>query len=346
MPTLPVSIATLLPWTWIGGSSSHNQQLPLTYPESRMSSATWTDGSGNLWMFGGETVYANDINDLWEYNPSNNAWTLESSLPSQNQPGIYGTQNIPSPNNLPGARNDSVSWTDPAGNLWLFGGYGYASSTTHGELNDLWKFNLGTRQWTWVGGSNQINQSGSYSPSSPQTPGARLASVSWTDSTGNLWLFGGQGYAASGSQGELNDLWKFNLGAQQWTWVKGSSSTNQLSTTASPGARHDSVAWTDSMGNLWLFGGQGYAASNTLGELNDLWKFNLGTQQWTWVNGSNLVSQLGSYGSQPGTRGMPGARSSANAWFSSGIGASGSLWLFGGQEGSGNYLNDLWQYTP
>ena len=419
MPTLPVSIATLLPWTWIGGSSSYNQQLPLTYPESRMSSATWTDGSGNLWMFGGETVYANDINDLWEYNPSNNAWTLESSLPSQNQPGIYGTQNIPSPNNLPGARNDSVSWTDPAGNLWLFGGYGYASSTTHGELNDLWKFNLGTRQWTWVGGSNQINQSGSYSPSSPQTPGARLASVSWTDSTGNLWLFGGQGYAASGSQGELNDLWKFNLGAQQWTWVKGSSSPNQLSTTALPGARHDSVAWTDSMGNLWLFGGQGYAASNTLGELNDLWKFtpstqqwtlirsgnflnqagsygtpqtssltnlpgsrdssvawtdtsgnlwlfggygydstgalgelndlwkfNLGTQQWTWVNGSNLVSQLGSYGSQPGTRGMPGARSSANAWFSSGIGASGSLWLFGGQEGSGNYLNDLWQYTP
>jgi hypothetical protein len=82
------------------------------------------------------------------------------------------------------------------------------------------------------------------------------------------------------------------------------------------------------------------------GELNDLWKFNLGTQQWTWVNGSNQVNQLGSYGSQPGTPGMPGARSSANAWFSSTIGTSGSLWLFGGLEGSGNYLNDLWQYKP
>ncbi|WP_297482496.1 kelch repeat-containing protein [Ferrovum sp.] len=422
MPTLPVSIATLLPWTWIGGSSSYNQQ-PIGYPGARMSSALWTDPSGNFWMFGGETVNTSDINDLWEYNPSTHAWTLESpSSPlNQNQPGIYGTQNTPSTNNLPGARNDSVSWTDPAGNLWLFGGYGYAS-TTAGELNDLWEYVPPAKTWTWVGGSNQINQFGSYS--STETPGARLASVSWTDSTGNLWLFGGQGYAASGSQGELNDLWKYSPTNKAWSWIKGSSSPNQPSTlsgtTASPGARHDSVAWTDSMGNLWLFGGQGYVAPNTppgefndlwkftpstqqwtlirsgnflnqagsygtsqtssptnlpgsrdssvawtdtsgnlwlfggygydstgaLGELNDLWKFNPITQQWTWVNGSNLVSQLGSYGSQPGTRGMPGARSSANAWFSSGIGTSGSLWLFGGLEGAGNYLNDLWQYTP
>ncbi|WP_297474459.1 kelch repeat-containing protein [Ferrovum sp.] len=421
-PALPVSIATLLPWTWIGGSSSYNQQTANS-PEARMSSATWTDTSGNFWMFGGETVYTYDINDLWKYNPNTQIWTLESlSSPlNQNQPGLYGTQNTPSTNNLPGARNDSVSWTDPAGNLWLFGGYGYASSNSPGDLNDLWEYAPAAKTWTWVGGSTQTNQFGSYS--STEIPGARLASVSWTDQSGNLWLFGGQGYATSGSPGELNDLWKYNPTTKTWVWIRGSSSTNQLSTlsgtAASPGARHDSVAWTDSTGNLWLFGGQGYAASGslgelndlwkftpgtaqwtligsgnflnqtgsygtsqtssptnlpgsrdssvawtdtsgnlwlfggygydstgTLGELNDLWKFNLGTQQWTWVNGSNQVNQLGSYGSQPGTPGMPGARSSANAWFSSTIGTSGSLWLFGGLEGSGNYLNDLWQYKP
>jgi hypothetical protein len=93
-----------------------------------------------------------------------------------------------------------------------------------------------------------------------------------------------------------------------------------------------------------LFGGYGYASTSTAGELNDLWKFNPGARQWTWVNGGNQINQVGSYGSQPGTPGMPGARSSANAWFSTS--GSGSLWLFGGWEGNGNYLNDLWQYTP
>ena len=346
--TPALSLSALLPWTWIGGSSTPNQSSTATTPGARISSATWTDSSGNFWMFGGEISSTSDTNDLWVYNPVTHTWTQESAPSSLNLPGAYGTQGTPGTGNLPGARNDSVSWIDLSGNLWLFGGYGYASSSTLGDMNDLWEYVPTNKTWTWVGGSNQINQSGSYggNPGTTGTPGSRLASVSWTDSTGNLWLFGGKGYASSGSTGELNDLWKYAPSAKTWTWVSGSSSPNQLSMGTSPGARHDSVAWIDSTGNLWLFGGVGYGPTNTLGELNDLWKFNLGTQQWTWVNGSNQVNQLGSYGSQPGTRGMPGARSSANAWFSSGIGTSGSLWLFGGLEGAGNYLNDLWQYTP
>ncbi|WP_434783059.1 kelch repeat-containing protein [Ferrovum myxofaciens] len=422
----PISINTLLPWTWIGGSSTYNQQ-PTGYPEARMSSVTWTDPSGNFWMFGGETAGINDINDLWKYTPSTQQWTLESTSPplNQNQIGIYGTQNVPSTSNLPGARNDSLSWTDAAGNLWLFGGYGYASSTTEGDMNDLWEYIPTDKTWTWVGGSSHINQPGSYGAQTGTTgtPGARFASVAWTDTSGNLWLFGGFGYDSTGALGELNDLWKFTPGTRQWTWSSGSKLSNQPSTlsgtSTSPGARSDSVAWTDSTGNLWLFGGYGYGSTPTLGELNDLWKFNpgtgqwtpihpgnplnqsgiygtvgttnptnlpgsrdssvawtdtsgnlwlfggsgydstgtfgvlndlwkfnLGTQQWTWVNGSQLANQPGSYGTAPGTQGIPGARSSANAWFLSGTGTSGSLWLFGGLEGSGNYLNDLWQYTP
>jgi hypothetical protein len=40
-------------------------------------------------------------------------------------------------------------------------------------------------------------------------PGARLEMNSWTDASGNLWLFGGYGTAASGSQGDLSDLWMY-----------------------------------------------------------------------------------------------------------------------------------------
>ena len=33
--------------------------------------------------------------------------------------------------------------------------------------------------------------------------------MSWTDGSGNLWLFGGEGYDSSGHDGWLNDLWVF-----------------------------------------------------------------------------------------------------------------------------------------
>ena len=41
-----------------------------------------------------------------------------------NQVGIYGTKGVPDAANVPGARYDSISWTDSDGNFWLFGGYG------------------------------------------------------------------------------------------------------------------------------------------------------------------------------------------------------------------------------
>jgi N-acetylneuraminic acid mutarotase len=33
-----------------------------------------------------------------------------------------------------------VSWIDPAGNLWLFGGAGNDSMKPQSYLNDLWKY--------------------------------------------------------------------------------------------------------------------------------------------------------------------------------------------------------------
>ena len=44
------------------------------------------------------------------------------------QSGTYGTKGVAAPGNVPGAREGAVSWTDASGNLWLFGGDGYAAS--------------------------------------------------------------------------------------------------------------------------------------------------------------------------------------------------------------------------
>src|ERR1700682_6448033 len=73
--------------------------------------------------------------------------------------------------------------------------------------------------WNWMGGANVANQSGVYgthgTPSSSNIAGARQGAVSWTDSSGNLWLFGGGGYDSAGTFGFLNDLWRFD--GSNWT---------------------------------------------------------------------------------------------------------------------------------
>jgi len=51
----------------------------------------------------------------------------------------------------PGRPLGAATATDPAGNVWLFGGQGYDSAGKVGLLNDLWQYNPTTKQWTWIG---------------------------------------------------------------------------------------------------------------------------------------------------------------------------------------------------
>ena len=114
---------------------------------------------------------------------------------------------------MPGARWDAVSWFDGS-YLWLFGGLGYDSNGDASFLNDLWKFD--GSNWTWISGSNTVGQYGTYgtegSSATGNVPGARWGAVSWINSSGNLWLFGGWGYDSIGTTGTnyyLNDLWVY-----------------------------------------------------------------------------------------------------------------------------------------
>lgn len=147
---------------------------------------------------------------------------------SGGQPGVYGVLGVADFANAPGARFSPVNWTDASGNFWLFGGQGYDwTGSTAGLLNDLWKYTPskgdGVGAWTWMGGSSSIpsnqnsnvlsGQSGVYgtlgTPAANNTPGARLGAAPRIDASGNLWLFGGQGYDSTGFQGYLNDFWRY-----------------------------------------------------------------------------------------------------------------------------------------
>jgi hypothetical protein len=131
-------------------------------------------------------------------NPTaSNVWTWQGGSNLVNAQGVYGTQGVASATNVPGARNESVRWIDASGNLWLFGGAGLNSSAVASNLNDLWEYNPTAKTWTWVSGSNTFDSIGVYgtqgTPSASNIPGARFGALGWTDSSGNLWLFGGFG---------------------------------------------------------------------------------------------------------------------------------------------------------
>jgi N-acetylneuraminic acid mutarotase len=215
------------------------------------------------------------------------------------------------------------------------------------------------REWTWKSGSHLIAKAGSYGSqgvAAPgNVPGARYSSGTWVDGTGRLWLFGGS--QSNSSPSDFNDLWVYDPGTGLWTWVNGPNTINSTGSYGSkgvaatsnlPSARHQPVTWADGSGHLWLFGG--YTDSPGIyGLLNDLWSYDIATNQWTWVSGSNTPDASGIYGT-PGVASLgnaPGARLAPVSW----IDTAGHLILFGGNgfdaaSGSSNDLNDLWSYDP
>ncbi|HEX4151523.1 MAG TPA: kelch repeat-containing protein [Steroidobacteraceae bacterium] len=363
-------------WTWMGGASTNGAVgmygtvgTPSTgnIPGARYESATFTDLSGKFWLFGGYgldgTGAGGDLNDLWNYNPATGAWTWVNGLSTAGAVGVY--QGTPASTHIPGARGQPSSWTDPSGKFWLFGGFGYDSAGNRGPLNDLWMFDPLAGIWTWMSGSQTYLASGTYGTegvAAPgNVPGARTGAVSWTDSAGSLWLFGGQGHAPlSPAPPSFNDLWKFDRTTGLWTWESGLSTDSSAGVYGTqgvaaagnmPGARSSASAWVDSLGNLWLFGGSGYDSAHTFGYLNDLWKFNPNDGTWTWEGGSDTVNGSSSYGAVgiPAPANVPGARDIATAW----VDSSGNFWLFGGvgldssnNSASPGNLADLWEYSP
>ena len=210
----------------------------------------------------------------------------------------------------------------------------------------------GSKEWTWMSGANALDQAGTYGSKGvaapDNVPGARQSAVGGFDPSGNFWLFGGVGNA-----GDVNDLWKYSPATGEWTWVSGSNGAYQPGRYGTkgkaargnvPGARASAANWIDGSGNFWLFGG----LRNGTGDFNDLWKYSPATGEWTWMSGSNVPNEEGTYGTK-GTaapENVPGARRLAV----SATDASGNFWLFGGagEDSTGAYgdFNDLWKYSP
>ncbi|HVI09473.1 MAG TPA: hypothetical protein VND65_14385, partial [Candidatus Binatia bacterium] len=374
----------------------------VTVPGARWGASNWTDGAvGDLWMFGGQGFDATSVtegllNDLWKFTPGaydattgqfTGTWTWVAGFNAANQAGIYGatpgtaTASCATGTTtgclIPGGRWAAATFTDKTGKVWFFGGQGYDSTGALGLLNDLWMWDPLIARWTWVAGTPTANQNGSYGTQGTAAtactgsnapcngPGGRQAAVLWTDSSNNVWLFGGFGLDSAGTaNGVLNDLWKYSGG--QWTWVSGGGASGlanqngvygtQTTPAAAnvPGSRWGAVGWNDASNNLWFFGGWGYdsVATHGTGFLNDVWEYQNSSKQWIWWKGSSAINQNGTYSKGygiPFVGWIAGARRGAALWQPDSLDY---VWVFGGQgydstNGTApGYLSDLWTYLP
>ncbi len=132
----------------------------------------------------------------------------------------------------------------------------------------------------------------------------------------------------------------------QWTWIHGDQS-NAIAVYGTmgiaapgnkPGETYATPRWNDAQGNIWIFSGAGPAILN-----NNIWKYNTGTNTWTWIRGNGNSNGTINYGVQgvPSTLNDPGGcQLQGTTWTD----LNGDLWLLGGAVSTGG--NDcLWRYT-
>jgi len=344
-------------WAWMNGNNTNYVAVfgtkgipgPNNTPPGLYEACEWTDLQGNFWLFGGLGVNNNERNDLWKFNPVTNQWTWMNGNGNNTASyyGVYGSRGVPSVNNYPGARAWGViTWTDNAGDLWLFGGSGYGANGFKGRLNDFWRYHIATNEWTWMSGSQSILSSGVFGlkgvPDINNAPYCRdETSCSWvTDDY--LWLFGGFSQDSTCTiNGLRNDLWRYKVSTNEWTWMNGSDSIDVIphygilgmpDSSNNPGGRMVYSRWKDNCGNLWLFGGNYY-----YGNANDVWKYNINSNLWSWESGTNIPNDIG-YSNGPcnsSVNNRPSARAENRACWSD---KCGNLWTFG-------YPNDLWHFN-
>jgi len=153
----------------------------------------------------------------------------------------------------------------------------------------------------------------------------------------SIFLFGGIGYADI--LGNLNDLWRYDLLGNQWFFINGNQTSNVETVYSTlgdgyPGSRYGYSLIKLLNDSLILFGGSsnGYP-------INELWRFDLETNDWYFVNGNETINAEGVYSTLGD--GYPGGR----YYVSMSLLSNNSIILFAGGTNSGSF-NDMWRFDP
>lgn len=130
----------------------------------------------------------------------------------------------------------------------------------------------------------------------------------------------------------------------QWAYMNGTTTNlsppsygtqGVPSPTNTPGYRYESMRWTDKFGNFWLFGGQCMVG----GPMADLWKYDVSTNEWTWMQGPSVgTGAMAVYGTQGvfAPTNHPAGSMFGSCEF---VDKQGNLWLLEGDE-----HQNMWKY--
>eukprot|EP01119_Soliformovum_irregulare_P026187 TRINITY_DN9933_c0_g1_i3.p1 TRINITY_DN9933_c0_g1~~TRINITY_DN9933_c0_g1_i3.p1 ORF type:complete len:774 (-),score=142.82 TRINITY_DN9933_c0_g1_i3:70-2151(-) len=170
-------------YEWTPTNQGFFRNLPLgDIPSARSSSMTWTMDTSNygriFFLFGGRSSDSKYFNDLYMLT-NGNLWT--KLVDNDGNSGSYrGSLRI-------GPRCDGATWVIGS-TLYLFGGYGAASTKNLGHLSDLWKIDI-TRSTSTLT---------SASPSDAITSN-KLSNIASTNNLASNGI-GSQGNADDGTQ--------------------------------------------------------------------------------------------------------------------------------------------------
>eukprot|EP01122_Echinamoeba_exundans_P007864 TRINITY_DN2504_c0_g1_i1.p1 TRINITY_DN2504_c0_g1~~TRINITY_DN2504_c0_g1_i1.p1 ORF type:complete len:603 (+),score=76.23 TRINITY_DN2504_c0_g1_i1:1137-2945(+) len=307
-------------------------------PGARQEHAFAFDDTNNeLWIFGGTSTVSGTSTyfyDVWKYTVSTGNWTwYGGSGSSSGTARSPGSQGVAASSNTPGARVGCVAWIDPtSGMFWVYGG-SYIS-----YYSDLWMFNPSTGYWTWVSGTTNTDTVGTYgsinTPSTGNHPGSRASAAAWYDG-GNLYIFGGTFLIRTSGGQEVNNVMRYSIAANTWTWIAGTTvnrgagsvgAKGAFSTSYYPSARAAGASGYDRANRqFWIYGGY----TTTSAAMSDVWCFRLSDSAWAIMSAAQqdrLLPSFGPIGADSSSY-SPGSASFAMGWFDS---VDSTFWVLGG----------------
>lgn len=304
--------------TWIYDDACGKWTQALSAGPSARGRHSAAYGAGKMWLFGGrfrdKTAPGTDpyalMSDLWSFDVQTREW-------AQVTPSGAG----------PEARvNAALVWDEKRSRLWLFGGNKATSGASYSALGDLWSFDPQSGSWQM------------HSPSAP-TPAARLFhSGIYDKSRDRFVIYGGTDkFQLSGVIEYMSDVWALDPETVTWTQLHDGVA-------AAPDGRfwggltHDTVA-----DQYLLFGGHD---DTTLGNRNDVWRFNPGDNSWAQGDLGDLVHNPPAPGEQCNfaadftsvNASLPERRSAHSLVFSE---SCGHALVFGGKTDCGA-VDDVW----
>jgi hypothetical protein len=246
--------STQLMWVWGGytGSSTNElwkydvvansfTQITQTSPPTARQEHTLAYDPVNryMYLFGGYQYLA----DFYRYNLATNTWTTMSPAANTWTPE--------------GRQNSCMGWDSQNNQIFMFGGYSNAGSTTHAATyrSDFWYFSPSSNAWV------------------PIAPSARSGHFQVYCSASNCMLVG-MGWDEYTNEGIFfRDTWKFDLTTLTWS---------RPYTATYPTFRTKVQACYDSVNNcVWMYGGY-YGNS-------ELWKFDFATMNWIYITPSGAA---------------------------------------------------------